>query len=76
MEVDFLGYLAVKAAFARASRLVDEAETCDRAAETFRNYHLMRWLPGFCERLSEVAPDGYYPGAIEFAATVAKTWAG
>lgn len=67
VELDFLAYLAMKAAYAHHASLIDEREICEAAAEQFGRDHLARWLPMFLGQVMSVAGESFYGRAARFA---------
>jgi TorA maturation chaperone TorD len=72
VELDFLGYLAMKAAYARHASLIDEREICELAAEQFDRDHVARWLPSFLAQVMSAAGDSFYGRAARFAERAAS----
>jgi TorA maturation chaperone TorD len=66
-ELSFLGYLALKEAYAQHRGDSDQAQLCRDAAASFVRDHL-GWAPAFFTRLSELAGDGRWGAAACFAA--------
>lgn len=66
VELGFLGYLALKEAYATHRISPDHAERCRDAAGKFAAEHLAQWLPTFLARLETFSPDGFYGGAVKF----------
>lgn len=60
VELDFLGYLGLKAAFAERTVEPQGRELCHDAAAAFYRDHLGRFLHRFCERLAAAAGPGFY----------------
>lgn len=68
VELDFLGYLAMKSAYARHAGLADEREICETAATSFLRDHLAHWTPQFLAQLDSAAGDLFHGHAARFAA--------
>lgn len=68
VELDFLGYLAMKSAYARHAGLSDEREICESAADSFLRDHLAQWTPQFFAQLDSTAGDLFHGRAARFAA--------
>lgn len=68
VELDFLGFLAMKTACARHAGLTDEREICEAAAASFQRDHLARWTPQFLAQLESTAGDGFHGRAARLAA--------
>ena len=68
VELDFLGYLAMKCAYARHAGLADEREICESAAQSFIRDHLARFAPALLAGLEAAAGDSFHGRAARFAA--------
>jgi TorA maturation chaperone TorD len=68
VELDFLGFLALKAAYAVENAKADERDLCERAAAAFIADHIGRFAPTFFERLGSQAGDRFHGSAARFAA--------
>lgn len=68
VELDFLGYLAMKTAYARHAGLSDEREICEAAATSFLHDHLAHWTPAFLAQLDATAGERFHGHAARFAA--------
>lgn len=68
VELDFLGYLAMKTAYARHAGLADEREICEAAATSFLRDHLAHFAPQFLAQLDSTAGDRFHGHAARFAA--------
>ena len=68
VELDFLGYLAMKSAYARHAGLADEREICEHAAASFHRDHLAHFVPQFLAQLDAAAGDLFHGRAARFAA--------
>ncbi len=66
-ELEFMHLVSYKQAWALVSSDADNAAVCERAEESFLRDHLLRWVPGFAERVAAVAGRGPYAA---FAALV------
>jgi TorA maturation chaperone TorD len=71
VELDFLGYLGLKAAFAEGSARGDERAVCLEAAAAFGRDHLGRFLHRFCERLAAAAGPGFHGRAAQLGERLA-----
>jgi TorA maturation chaperone TorD len=67
IELEFLGVLYAKEAYARERRWKDRAQTCTGARATFVSEHLGAWLPRFGERVRKHARLGFYPALTGLA---------
>jgi TorA maturation chaperone TorD len=68
VELDFLGYLAMKTAYARHAGLTDERDICESAADSFVREHIGHWTPAFLAQLDAAAGDRFHGRAARFAA--------
>ncbi|MBI5513496.1 MAG: molecular chaperone TorD family protein [Deltaproteobacteria bacterium] len=68
IELGYLGWLAFRAAYARASGELEAEALCVRASERFVTDHLGRWARTFFQRVHERVGGGWY----DRAATVAE----
>jgi DMSO reductase family type II enzyme chaperone len=59
-ELEFMGTLALKEAWARGQGWTDHAEIARSAQRTFFEDHLGRWGSAFAARVLETAPPGIY----------------
>lgn len=60
-ELEFLGVLHAKEAYARERGWLEQAETCSRAREKFIAEHLSTWFPAFVQRVVEHGRHPFYP---------------
>lgn len=70
IELGFLGYLALKQAYAQHNGLTDEVHLCEDAANNFTRDHLARWVKEFLLRLSSAAAVGFYSEAALLCAEI------
>lgn len=63
VELEFLHVVAYKAAWALVQRDLEHAEICVRAEEAFLRDHVLKWVPGFVERVATIAEGGPYASA-------------
>ncbi len=68
VELDFLGYLAMKTAYARHADLADERAICEDAAASFLRDHVGHWTPAFFAQLDATAGESFHGQAARFAA--------
>lgn len=67
MELEFMGVLAAKEAYALEHQLDDESGAlCRDAQRKFLREHLGRWTPAFARRLARTAADGALAALAEF----------
>jgi TorA maturation chaperone TorD len=64
-ELDFLGVLSAKEAFARAEGLEAELEVTRKAVLDFLGDHLGRWADAFARGVTEASPQPFYRVAAE-----------
>jgi DMSO reductase family type II enzyme chaperone len=69
-ELEFVGLLWAKEAYALDNGRADDALTCREARQCFIGRHMLPWLPRFRERLEQNARLGFYPALIDLALTV------
>jgi TorA maturation chaperone TorD len=67
VELEFLAFLALKAAYAHHAGLGEERAICLEAAAHFAGDHLGRWLPDLLARLEAAAGDSFYGRAAHFS---------
>lgn len=72
-ELGFLGWLALKTAYALQRGAEDDTQVCLDAAKTFVQEHLGRWAPTFLARLADTAQGNFYEQAARVAATALET---
>lgn len=60
VELEFMGFLAFKEAYALTHHGEEKASICRDAQRKFLEEHLARWAPLFAELLSRKAPEGLY----------------
>lgn len=72
VELDFLGYLAFKAAFAADARMQEELEVTTQAYDAFLRDHLGFWIEPFVESLLATDSDVYRAAAAWLQARVAR----
>jgi DMSO reductase family type II enzyme chaperone len=65
VELEFMGFLAYKEAYARAHDGDAAGEICRQAQQSFLNHHLGRFGPLFARLLRRKAGDGYYGAPAE-----------
>ncbi|HEU5056224.1 MAG TPA: molecular chaperone TorD family protein [Kofleriaceae bacterium] len=68
VELDFLGYLAMKTAYARHTGLAGEREMCEAASASFVRDHLGQFADSFLAQLAAAAGDRFHGHAARFAA--------
>lgn len=67
-ELSFLGYLSLKAAYARGEGMGEEEAMCLDAGGKFVREHLGRWLDPFLDRVVEATKgEGFFGEAARFA---------
>jgi putative dimethyl sulfoxide reductase chaperone len=62
-ELEFMGFLAKKQAFAAVQGWDENEEICADAQRAFLESHLACWLPAFCAALSEVGSEFFQAAA-------------
>jgi hypothetical protein len=67
MELGFMGWLALRAAYARREGEVEGEEVCVRASESFARDHVGRWSPTFFARLRAAGEGSWYDRAATYA---------
>jgi len=67
MELGFLGWLALRAAFARHEGDAEGEAVCVAAAEDFARDHVGRWAATMLARLRAAATGGFYDAAAAYA---------
>ncbi|MBI4550851.1 MAG: molecular chaperone TorD family protein [Candidatus Latescibacteria bacterium] len=67
VELEFMGFLAYKEAYALKHHGMDKADQCHQAQRVFLRDHLGRWAPVFLTRLKEKTESDLY--------TALATWA-
>ena len=70
VELEFLYLLSYKLAWALASGDEEHAEVCAGAEDRFLEDHVLRWMPGFAERLSRVGAGGPYAAVAHLLSTL------
>jgi len=71
-ELDFLAYLAFKAAFAADAQLTEELDVTAQAYDTFLRDHLGFWIAPFLESLAGTDSEVYRHAATWLRGTVAR----
>lgn len=66
-ELDFMGWLAMKSAYAHHAGEAEHAEITANARAKFLKDHLGRWAKRFFERLAEVAEGTHYEAVAVLA---------
>lgn len=69
-ELEFLGALCLKEAYAHEQGWAEPADICQQARGRFLAEHLNRWLPVFVARLHEKARLPFYPALADVAAAL------
>ena len=72
VELDFMGYLAFKIAYALHENRADDRAVAEAAYTDFRDRHVRFWLQAFCERLQETAASPF-AAAAEWTCRVVDT---
>lgn len=70
VELEFLGALCAKEAYAREQDWPERAEICAEARAKFVAEHLAPWLPKLAQRVREHARLGFYPALASLAEAV------
>lgn len=65
VELEFVAFLAARAAAARAAGDGPEADRRRAAREAFLDRHLRRWAPAFCARIAEGTEHPFYRALAE-----------
>lgn len=71
-ELDFLSYMAFKAAFAIQAGQTENARIADQAYSKFLEEHLFTWVSAFRERLERSASEFFIRAADSIPATAPK----
>lgn len=66
-ELEFLGFLCLRGAYALENRWEEQAVTCSEARAAFLRDHLGRWLPAFAAGLRAKARLPWYPALADLA---------
>ncbi len=66
VELEFMGFLAYKHAYAMAQHGEEQVEICLDALKKFMKEHLGRWVPTFATQLARKAGEGFYKELAEF----------
>jgi putative dimethyl sulfoxide reductase chaperone len=66
-ELEFVGTLHAREAYAREMEIADAVEVCQDARARFVGEHLNSWLPALADRLQSQARLAFYPGVCQFA---------
>ncbi len=68
VELEFMGFLAYKHAYAMAHHGEEQVQICLDALRKFMEEHLGRWVPTFAARLARKAGNGFYKELAELTA--------
>jgi DMSO reductase family type II enzyme chaperone len=63
VELEFMHLVSYKRSWALVSSDADGAVVCERAEESFLQDHVLRWVPGFADRVAALGGRGPY-GAL------------
>jgi len=66
VELEFMGFLAFKEAYALAHHSEEKAAICREAQRKFMEAHLGRWAPLFAKLLGRKAQEGFYRRLASF----------
>jgi hypothetical protein len=75
-ELGFMGWLAMKAAYARHAGEVEHLEVTEDARAKFLRDHLGRWARPFLERLGEAGEGTHYEAVAVLASRTLRTLEG
>lgn len=75
-ELDFLGWLALKSAYARHEGAAEHFEVTQLAREKFVGDHLGRWAMPFLERLAQVGEGTHYEAVAVLASKTLRALEG
>ncbi|MBI2941454.1 MAG: molecular chaperone TorD family protein [Chloroflexi bacterium] len=73
VELEFVGALCAKEAYAWEAGQLEPAAICREARERFVATHLAGWLPEFVARLKANARLAFYPAVMALALTLVQT---
>ncbi len=68
VELEFMGFLACKQAYAMAQHGEEQIKICLDALKKFMKEHLGRWVPTFATHLARKAGEGFYKELAELTA--------
>jgi DMSO reductase family type II enzyme chaperone len=72
IELEFLGALCAKEAYAREQGWQERAQVCAEARTKFASEHLATWISQFAARVKEHARLGFYPSLAELAEALVR----
>ncbi|GAB4349848.1 MAG: hypothetical protein Kow0099_33080 [Candidatus Abyssubacteria bacterium] len=72
VELAFLSYLKLKAAYALMNGNTRAYHICCEAEERFTNEHLLRWLPEFITQVGAQATDPFYRDAARVVQSLGR----
>ncbi len=68
VELEFMGFLAYKQAYAMAHHGQEQVQICLDTLRRFMEEHLGRWVPTFATRLARKAGEGFYKELADLTA--------